>query len=85
MGHAYEALSDPEKRKIYDRFGEEGLKQQQGGQGGFHDPFDVFRNAFGGGGGGGQQRRGQNMIAEMEVELEAIYGGDTLTVSLSLC
>ncbi len=36
-------LSDPEKRKIYDRYGEEGLKQQQqqGGGGRGHDPFDL--------------------------------------------
>lgn len=37
---AYEVLSDPEKRKIYDRYGEEGVKQHQaqesqGGGGGF--------------------------------------------------
>lgn len=77
MGHAYEVLSDPEKRKLYDKYGEEGLKQQGGG--GFHDPFDVFRNAFGFGG-QQQQRRGQNMVADFEVDLEAIYKGDTITV-----
>lgn len=64
-------------------YGEEGLKQQQGNGGGFHDPFDVFRNAFGfGGGGQQQQRRGQNMMAEIEVDLGAIYKGDTTTVRL---
>ncbi|KAM0747534.1 DnaJ-domain-containing protein [Meredithblackwellia eburnea MCA 4105] len=82
VGHAYEVLSDPEKRKTYDRFGEEGLKQQ--GNGGFHDPFDVFRSAFGfGGGGQQQQRRGQNMVAEFEVELEAIYKGDTMKFQIA--
>ncbi|KAF4715674.1 DnaJ sub B member 9, partial [Perkinsus olseni] len=34
ISEAYEALSDAEKRKIYDQFGEEGLKQGAGGGGG---------------------------------------------------
>ncbi len=33
-----QALSDPDKRKIYDKHGEEGLKRQ-GGDDSFHDPF----------------------------------------------
>lgn len=37
---AYEVLSDEEKRKIYDRYGEEGLKQQGGGGGSRH--ADIF-------------------------------------------
>ena len=38
---AYEVLSDSEKRRIYDRYGEEGLKQhdQGGGGGGAADIF----------------------------------------------
>ncbi|KXZ52890.1 hypothetical protein GPECTOR_8g270 [Gonium pectorale] len=62
---AYEALSDPEKRKMYDQFGEEGLKRGGPGGpggpggGGFNmnfgggDPFEMFNMFFGGGGGGG--------------------------------
>ncbi|VAH02543.1 unnamed protein product [Triticum turgidum subsp. durum] len=34
INNAYEVLTDQEKRKIYDRYGEEGLKQFQGGRGG---------------------------------------------------
>merc|ERR1719243_104832 len=53
---AYEVLSDEEKRKKYDRFGEEGL--EDGGGGG--DPTDIFDAFFGGGGrrgGGGKKQR----------------------------
>jgi DnaJ-class molecular chaperone len=36
-------LTDAEKRKVYDQYGEEGLKQMgQGGGGGGHNPMDIF-------------------------------------------
>lgn len=38
---AYEALSNPEKRKIYDRYGEDGLKQHAAGQQ-QGQPQDIF-------------------------------------------
>lgn len=49
LSQAYEVLSDPEKREIYDQYGEDGLKEGMSGRGGFHNPFDIFEQFFGGG------------------------------------
>lgn len=54
LGEAYEALSDSNKRAAYDRYGHAAFQNGMGGGGGgFHDPFDLFREVFSGGGGGG--------------------------------
>jgi molecular chaperone DnaJ len=65
ISHAYEVLQDADKRAAYDRYGHAafegpgaGAGRGPGGMGGgFHDPFDIFREVFGqqgqGGGGGG--------------------------------
>lgn len=39
---AYEVLTDAEKRKVYDRYGEEGLKQMGQGGGGGGNAQDIF-------------------------------------------
>ncbi|KAI1321659.1 DnaJ- protein scj1, partial [Mortierella claussenii] len=85
----YEVLSDSEKKNIYDKYGEEGLKQQQqqGQGGGFHDPFDIFAQFFGGGGGrhqhGHQEQKGPETRLELEVTLEELYSGNSIEIEVS--
>ncbi|KAF8896370.1 hypothetical protein BD779DRAFT_1433142 [Infundibulicybe gibba] len=73
IAHAYEVLSDPTKRQIYDRHGEEGLKAHEGGQN-QANPFDMFQNFFGGHQ-SQQVRRGPSSLTEFEVQLGDIYEG----------
>lgn len=45
INKAYNVLSDPKKRKIYDKFGEEGLTNMGGNEPSFN-PSDLFANMF---------------------------------------
>jgi molecular chaperone DnaJ len=94
LGEAYEVLCDSEKRPLYDQYGHAAFDRRSGGfaRGGFHDPFEVFREVFGGGGGGGsifedlfgggrqdptQPQRGDDLRYDMEISFEeAAHGCD---------
>jgi molecular chaperone DnaJ len=91
LGEAYDVLIDGDKRAAYDRFGHSAFSQGGGfGGRGFHDPFDIFREVFGGGGGGGgifdaffgagaargeDRDRGSDLRYDMQITLEeAAFG-----------
>ena len=92
LGEAYDVLMDADKRAAYDRFGHAAFSQGMGRGGGFHDPFDIFREVFGGGGGGGifetffgggattdreGRQRGSDLRYDMQITLEeAAFGVD---------
>jgi molecular chaperone DnaJ len=96
VAEAYEVLADPNKRSAYDRFGHDGLKGGGFG-GGFHDPFDIFREVFGGGfgsifddffggrserGGRRDQRRGRDLQIRLKLTLEEIASGVTKQIKI---
>ncbi len=93
INEAYQVLSDPEKREVYDRYGHRGFEQGQGGDyggfgdvGGIGDIFDMF---FGAAGAGGAARsrssaeRGNDLRYDVELTLEEAAHGVSRTIRMS--
>lgn len=85
---ANEVLSDEKKRKIYDQFGHEGLKNMNNGGGGGFNPF-------GGGGFGfpfemhpgmnrGQQREIPVTPHMVHLDMDAFYFGKTIMIKVNI-
>ncbi|XP_042419306.1 chaperone protein dnaJ A7A, chloroplastic-like isoform X1 [Zingiber officinale] len=60
ISNAYEVLADNEKKSLYDKYGEAGLKGADMGMGDFNNPFDLFESLFEGMGGMGGTRGARN-------------------------
>ena len=81
---AYEVLSDREKRELYDKYGEDGVKE--GGRGGGGGMDDLLGGLFGGRGGGRQEsgpKKSKPVMHPMKVTLEEIYNGKTTKIAVN--
>ncbi len=100
LGEAYEVLSDADKRAAYDRYGHSAFQQGGGagpsaGQGGFHDPSDIFSQVFGGRGGifdelfgggrsgSGGDATGSDLRYDLELNFEEAVRGCEKKISVS--
>uniref|UniRef100_A0A5F9CH38 DnaJ heat shock protein family (Hsp40) member A4 n=1 Tax=Oryctolagus cuniculus TaxID=9986 RepID=A0A5F9CH38_RABIT len=82
ISQAYEVLSDPKKRDIYDQGGEQAIKEGGSGSPSFSSPMDIFDMFFGGGGRMARERRGKNVVHQLSVTLEDLYNGVTKKLAL---
>ena len=88
VGEAYEVLCEPQKRAAYDQYGHAAFdpRSRAGRGAGFHDPFELFREVFGGGSifdelfGGGRTdptapQRGADLRYDLEITFEEAAHG----------
>ena len=83
ISQAYEVLSDQKKRDLYDRGGEQAIKEG-GIDREFHSPMDIFDMFFGMGGGRDRRgpARGKDVVHPLKVSLEDLYNGAVRKLAL---
>ncbi len=97
ISEAYDVLRDPDKRAVYDRYGEAGLRG--GGGGGFHhvdlsEALNMFMRDFGGlsgfsdlfgtGGRGQSSRTGADVKVQVDLTLAEVATGIDKTLTMKL-
>jgi DnaJ-class molecular chaperone len=93
ISEAFTVLSDPSKKDIYDKYGDDGLKQHENGMGG-QSAEDIFSMFFGNGNPFGQEFHRSNShnqetkskpkVVEIPLNLKDIYFGTKKKITLKL-
>ena len=89
-----QVLSNPEKRRLYDQSGEQGIKD--GGSGQQQNSMDIFnlffggRSPFGSGGGEGidheheRRKTTKDLMFKLNVSLDELYNGSVRRLKMNL-